>query len=713
MTSMQPKLKSDTFYIPVADGVYLRNNQGSYKIKGKAMYRWIEKLAPYLDGQHTLEEITDGLDEDRRAMVTGLVTILLDNHFLKDTSHDLPHTLSSFEMETYAPEIAFIDSFGDSAASRFERFRARQVLVIGSGLTLTGLVHACLKSGLRQVTVITTTECETNTRRHQDYLDLFHQGDPQQTLREIAAPDWENEAEVLAVLRPFDTILHLSDRPMLARANMLNRLCVAHAKTLLQGTIVADHAWIGPLVHPEATACWECAWRRLQGNLSDMAQQFSSYDFQDQPDLSPSRFVALPTAALIANQLSFELLKYVTEAGPVETIQTLIEIDLETLHSQLHPFMPHPLCRTCQQPAPRAEAAFLDTIHQLEQGEPLDQDLFSRQIAPCFETRLGLFRSLDEDDFVQLPLMACKAVVSNPMPHEHLSDPCTIVGIGHSLSTSRRRAALQACELYASSIVDRRRLPLRTMQQKQPLPADRFLSDVPLAEVNEWVWASDLQSGQACLVPAPLASPVLRGLSPRHALQLGLGSGMSWAEALSRGLLSLCQYLTVSWLSDRRKPCSQVDLATTALEPEGTAQRHALSYILDKTEETLQVYDVTGPLQVPTFAFCLDGKTIAYTTQFTVAQALRDGLEKALIAWQLAHEEVVATPTTLELPSALRGDDISAPAYELPQEWPARLQWLQSALQKEHWSAFAVPLDHDPALYKVQPYIAQVLLARA
>jgi len=712
MTTMRPKLKSDTFYIPVADGVYFRNNQGSYKIKGKVMYRWVEKLAPYLDGQHTLEEITDGLDEERRAMVTHLVTILLTNHFLKDTSHDLPHTLSPLELETYAPEIAFLDSFGDSAASRFERFRAHQVLVIGSGLTLTGLVHASLKSGLRQVTVITTAECETNAHRHQDYLNLFHKGDPQQTLRKIAAPDWDNEAEVLTVLQPFDTILHLSDRPMLARANMLNKLCVTHAKTLLQAMVVADQAWIGPLVRPGAAGCWECAWRRLQGNLPNMQEQFLSHDFLDQPALPLSRFVALPTAALIANQLSFELLKYVTEAGPVETIQKLIEIDLETLRSQPHPFLPHPLCSACQQSVPRTETAFLDAIHQLEQGEPLDQDLFSKQVIPCFETRLGLFRSLDEDDFVQLPLMACKVVVSHPMPQEHLSNPHPILGIGNSLSTSRRRAALQACELYAASIVDRRRLPTREMQQKLRLPADRFFSEAPLAEVKEWVWASDLRSGQACLVPASLAYPVLRGLSPQSTPRLGIGSGMSWAEALSRGLLSLCHHLTITQFSDRQKPYPQINLATTPLEPEGTTQRHTLSYILDKTEETLKVYDVTGPLQVPTFAFCLDGKTIAYTTQCTVAQALRDGLERALIAWQLAHEEIAAAPTALDLPPALRGDDASTPVYEVPQEWPERLQWLQLALQKRHWNAFAIPLDHDPALHAVQPYIAQVLLGR-
>src|SRR5262249_42370157 len=163
-----------------------------------------------------------------------LINTLLKQGFLKDLSQDLLHHLSQTEREAYAAEIAFIDSFCDSAASRFERFRERQVLLIGSGLTLTGLVHASLKSGLRQVAVITGSDFNPKPRRHQEYLDLFHEGDPRQTLREIASPAWDNEAEVLAVLQPFDTIMHVSDRPMLARASLLNRLSVTHKKNLIQ-----------------------------------------------------------------------------------------------------------------------------------------------------------------------------------------------------------------------------------------------------------------------------------------------------------------------------------------------------------------------------------------------------------------------------------------------------------------------------------------------
>ena len=164
---------TNTFFIPTPDGIYFRNNQGSLKMKGKVVYRWVESLAPYLNGEHSLSQITSGLDSEKQKMVTDLVDTLLKQGFLKDLSQDLPHHLSQTERETYAAEIAFIDSFCDSAASRFERFRERQVLLIGSGLTLTGLMHASLNCGLRQVAVITTPECETNTRRHQEYLNLF------------------------------------------------------------------------------------------------------------------------------------------------------------------------------------------------------------------------------------------------------------------------------------------------------------------------------------------------------------------------------------------------------------------------------------------------------------------------------------------------------------------------------------------------------------
>jgi putative thiazole-containing bacteriocin maturation protein len=712
--TLRPKLKGDTFYLPVADGVYFRNNQGSLKIKGKNTYRWIESLAPYLDGTRTLVELTHGLDAEKQAMVTQLVENLLTHHFLKDVSHDQPHTLSPTELETYASEIAFIDSFQNSAAARFEYFRGKHILVIGSGLTLTALVHATLKGGVCHLGVVITDECDTARQRHRDYLELFQQRDPQQLLQELVTPDWKDDAQVLAAIQPFDLILHISDRPMLTRAQRLNRLCFNQQKPLIQAMLVEDEAWIGPLVLPATHGCWECAWRRLQANQDRHSNHFPSYTFEDQREAPISRFTALTTAALVANEMSFEIFKHVTEAGPLETLQHLVVVDLETLHRQKHAFLPHPLCQTCQHPVAPTEASFLQTITELEQAEPLDSALFSRRAASCIERRLGLLRTLDEEDFEQIPLNVCRATVSNPMSLENANTVFEVTGTGPGFAVTRRRTTQQALELYAANLLDQRRLPAFEKGSCSPLmlTMDRFSGEDTTSAETGWTWAFALTRRQAHLVPANLVFPMLGGRTPLVQVIHGIASGMSWAEAVSRALLTTCQILTIAHLHDAITPFPQIDLATVALDPQGARQR----YVLDIMREAVTVYDVTGPLQVPTFAICFSERTIVYSTHLDVTEALKEGLELAM-RYRLAqafrtHQPTMTGPAVPELPAALRGDIALLSQHVAPQQWFARQQWLQLKLQDHGWQSFAVPLDHDPACNQILPFIVRVLLAR-
>src|SRR2546422_10673390 len=103
--NMRPKFNADTCYIPVSDGVYLRSNNSRLMLKGKSLYRLLEHLVPHLNGNSTLEEITGGLDTDRKRMVTNLIEKLFVHHFLKDTSQDQLHTLRPAELEIYSSDI--------------------------------------------------------------------------------------------------------------------------------------------------------------------------------------------------------------------------------------------------------------------------------------------------------------------------------------------------------------------------------------------------------------------------------------------------------------------------------------------------------------------------------------------------------------------------------------------------------------------------------
>ena len=111
---MRPKLKSDTFFIPVDEGIYLRNNEHAHVLKGKTTASWIERLAPLLTGQYDDEQIYDSVPPGKQAVAAKIINTLIDYGYAKDVSTDHPHTLSSTLQRTYEPAITFIDYNEDS-----------------------------------------------------------------------------------------------------------------------------------------------------------------------------------------------------------------------------------------------------------------------------------------------------------------------------------------------------------------------------------------------------------------------------------------------------------------------------------------------------------------------------------------------------------------------------------------------------------------------
>jgi bacteriocin biosynthesis cyclodehydratase domain-containing protein len=684
-------------------------------LKGKSLYPLLEHLIPHLNGNVTIEELTRGLDTDRKRMITNLIEKLFAHEFLMDISQDQPSTLLPEERETYASNLAFIEFFQTSAAYRFECFRNKHLLILGCGLGFTSLVRASLQCGVRQISAIVMPEDETGSISCQDFLASCVSSE--QTVQLIKDPCWDNEAEVRNTIQAYDAVLHISERPMVARAQLLNRLCVEEQKTFIQAIIVGDHAWIGPLVCAEAEGCWECAWRRLQANLTDFSEQLSHYEFHNQPESSNSRFLARPEATMIANRLIFALFKYFTQTGSAETKGHLSVIHLETGLSENHAFLPHPYCQACQHPVVPTASQFLERIQQLQYQSPIDRDSFLERIADgAIDARLGLFTAIENDNFVRAPLAIYEAHVSNPMLQKDRSLDITAASI--NTEETRLRAFQEACTRYAANLVDRRRLFSREALQQHTFPAlsaDQLIGMPSFPGQNQykmWTWALDLQTQQACIVPAEQVFSTLHTQDQGTESERGIASGMSWEEAICRALLDWCNYLTVEHLKDAQQAYFQVDLDRTLLTPEGRYLYHLLKAAVG---QKIIVYDVTGLLHVPTFATCFGEKVVAYSTHCDEAQALRMGFERALQQYQAeqCQQFEYAVAPVPDFPSALRSAQLSVPRYTLPDTWPARQEWLLQRLQANGLRALAVPLDHDPALAEVLPFIARVLLSKA
>jgi putative thiazole-containing bacteriocin maturation protein len=133
-------------------------------MEGSSIVQWIEKLLPMFNGNHTLSELTDGLPDPYRKRVMEIAEVLYGNGFVRDVSQDSPHQLREQVLERYASQIEFLESCGDSGAHRFETYRKKKVLAIGSGPLFLSLVSSLIESGLPAFRILITDTVPTNRK---------------------------------------------------------------------------------------------------------------------------------------------------------------------------------------------------------------------------------------------------------------------------------------------------------------------------------------------------------------------------------------------------------------------------------------------------------------------------------------------------------------------------------------------------------------------
>jgi hypothetical protein len=73
---MKLRWRDDAYVAASGDGVHLLTHRGLARIDGASAGAWIDRLRPYLDGEHPLDELTAALPAERRAAVLHVIGLL-------------------------------------------------------------------------------------------------------------------------------------------------------------------------------------------------------------------------------------------------------------------------------------------------------------------------------------------------------------------------------------------------------------------------------------------------------------------------------------------------------------------------------------------------------------------------------------------------------------------------------------------------------------
>lgn len=429
--SMRPRVKPDTVVIDDgAGGVYLQNNEGSFRFEGKSIGRWIEKLLPMFTGEHTLAELTDELPAPYQNRVYDLTSVLHANGYIQDLSENLPHDLSAQVQKAYAQQIEFLDNVVGSGAHHFEAYRSCQTLVIGSDACILPMISALFESGLPKVHLVIGSSA-VNRSRLKVILEHARAIDSDADLVEVALatkdPDsttWRN------VVRPYDLICYGSQTGDNGELQRIQAACKSEGKIFVPATVVHQTGMVGPVVHPKSDVSFESAWWRVH----ETAVRKESSTF------------SATAAALLTNTLVFELFKLTTGVTTPESLHKFYLLDLETLQGEWHTFLPHPLVHYSGRPTWIQDLdAHLSGAVEVRASEELF-GLFQQLTSPV----CGVFHTWDEGDLKQSPLAQCRVQPVDPLSNGSavLLPEMVCTGIDHD--EARREAGCRGIEAYVS-----------------------------------------------------------------------------------------------------------------------------------------------------------------------------------------------------------------------------------------------------------------------
>lgn len=434
------RIRADAFYVRHDGGVWLRNDTGSFSIRGAGAYELLEVLFQSLDGDRALDDICSELPDSARRSVLRLVETLWRNDFVREVRFEA-EVPPGWMTRLYASHLMYLDHHADRSVTRMSRVRSRPVVVVGDGLALRSLVGALGEFGIARLTVLTSTAGAAGIA---DVTERFAALDPRLDWCTVAAGD---QADLAA----------LTDRAELAGsehvviavdADRADEIADVEQKLVARGAEVGVLARAGDFVlaAPAATGrCWSCVRHAVVGTAAT------------DPVGLPPAVVPATMAALHLVQHLFMRLADAQAPGvpPITSVEPMAPV-VRTHVGRRHPACPrHPDRR----PGPAALQAVTDEVVRPDlpasedpQAVVAASDRIVAVTTAWTDPVVGPLLRVGETDADQLPLAVSSCRVADPAAPQGAPVVREVRCRAVSPREARNQVVLTALEWAASRI---------------------------------------------------------------------------------------------------------------------------------------------------------------------------------------------------------------------------------------------------------------------
>jgi hypothetical protein len=443
------KIKADAFYVRHDDGVWLRNNIGSFSIRGAGSYQLIASLFASLDGRRSVGQICADLPGPARQSVSRLVDTLERNGFVKQVHHEAEEP-PAWMRERYPTHLAFLDHHGDRPVSRLHSAREQLVACVGAGVALRAAVGALAEFGIARLAILTPDGTQDAIA---DLVSRAVSGDAGFQWRTVglgAVLDLNQVADRPEVHSAAQVVVAVDDQDPVAVADFQTRL---RDRGQSVGVLGRCGDFVVAMPCGAAERCWECVWRSVAAPVTGNAAGLP-------PAVTPATIGALH----VVQQAFARLADVHLDGGDaVTSVEPLVPaVRTHTVHR-------HPLCdrhrRASVAPVAPADEPVRPDLPFSE--DPADLVAVSDRIvtvtAAWTDRVVGPLLSVGEGSVDQLPLAGSTCLVPDPAATADARSDLRLLCRAVSPREARNQVVLFALERLVQRTAELRGAPDRTV----------------------------------------------------------------------------------------------------------------------------------------------------------------------------------------------------------------------------------------------------------
>ena len=398
LLSVRPRLRNDAVFLKVDTGVYLRHSETACVLKGGMAYQWMSILGPRMNGELSVGELCEGLDDGQRQTVLRLTGTLLAQGFVRDVPPAREAGLPDAVLARFRSQINLIEHFagttGESPAVRFGRFRAARALVAGSAPVLTAVLQGLVRNGMAEIDYVTPHDgADVASALEGDAAGLRADDIPVTLNARAADVTWPD----------YDVVVFAAEGDGLAELLAVSRrLRDAEGSTarLLPIVVTGERVVLGPLTGTTTGPCWLCAHLRLSANgdpgtAADLWRELALGEAVDR-----STRTGGTVSAMIGNAAALEVFRLFSGQLTGRDERHVVVQDATTLESVREPLLPHPACTLCRDLV-REASATPEAPDDVDDSSP---EAVYERVTPLISPRVGVLSGWADEALEQIPL---------------------------------------------------------------------------------------------------------------------------------------------------------------------------------------------------------------------------------------------------------------------------------------------------------------------